>query len=47
MDVELTAEEKDRRARMEIRQLQTHFHHEAYKRKFYDDDIWRRMQAQE
>ncbi|TRZ18318.1 hypothetical protein HGM15179_008743 [Zosterops borbonicus] len=46
-DVELTAEEKDRRARMEIRQLQTHFHHEAYKRKFYDDDIWRRMQVQE
>lgn len=45
--MELTAEEKDRRARMEIRQLQTHFHHEAYKRKFYDDDIWRRMQVQE
>ncbi|KAM4891101.1 coiled-coil domain-containing protein 63 [Sylvia borin] len=32
---------------MEIRQLQTHFHHESYKRRFYDADIWRKMQAQE
>ncbi|XP_063272279.1 coiled-coil domain-containing protein 63 [Prinia subflava] len=46
-DLEVSAEEKERRARGEIRQLQTHFHHEAYKRKFYDHDIWRQMQAQE
>ncbi|XP_068887436.1 coiled-coil domain-containing protein 63 [Aphelocoma coerulescens] len=44
---ELPAKEKDKRAKVEIRQLQTHFHHVAYKRKFYDADIWRQMQAQE
>ncbi|KAM4763237.1 coiled-coil domain-containing protein 63 [Cyanocitta cristata] len=44
---ELPAKEKDKRAKVEIRQLQTHFHHVAYKRKFYDADIWWQMQAQE
>ncbi|KAL2298359.1 hypothetical protein Nmel_015353, partial [Mimus melanotis] len=46
-DLELTAKEKEQRAKVEIRHLQTHFHHEASKRKFYDADIWRQMQAQE
>ncbi|XP_066056196.1 coiled-coil domain-containing protein 63 [Chamaea fasciata] len=46
-DPDLSAEEKERRARMDIRQLQTHFHHEAYKRRSYDANIWRKMQAQE
>ncbi|KAI1233103.1 hypothetical protein IHE44_0006298 [Lamprotornis superbus] len=46
-DLELSAKEKEQRAKVEIRHLQTHFHHEAYKRKFYDADIWRQMQAQE
>nr|XP_030141715.3 coiled-coil domain-containing protein 63 isoform X1 [Taeniopygia guttata]XP_041575351.1 coiled-coil domain-containing protein 63 isoform X1 [Taeniopygia guttata]XP_041575352.1 coiled-coil domain-containing protein 63 isoform X1 [Taeniopygia guttata]XP_041575353.1 coiled-coil domain-containing protein 63 isoform X1 [Taeniopygia guttata]XP_041575354.1 coiled-coil domain-containing protein 63 isoform X1 [Taeniopygia guttata] len=46
-DLELPEDERERRAKVEIRQLQTHFHHESYKRKFFDDDIWRQMQAQE
>ncbi|XP_042635776.1 coiled-coil domain-containing protein 63 [Catharus ustulatus] len=46
-DLELSAKEKEERAKVEIRHLQTQFHHEAYKRKFYDAHIWRQMQAQE
>ncbi|KAF4790528.1 coiled-coil domain containing 63 [Turdus rufiventris] len=46
-DLELSAKEKEERAKVEIRHLQTQFHHEAYKRKFYDANVWREMQAQE
>ncbi|XP_005524619.1 PREDICTED: coiled-coil domain-containing protein 63 [Pseudopodoces humilis] len=46
-DLELSEKDKEKRAKVDIRQLQTHFHHEAYKRKFFDADIWRQMQAQE
>ncbi|XP_016157559.1 PREDICTED: coiled-coil domain-containing protein 63 [Ficedula albicollis] len=46
-DLELSEKEKEERAKVEIRHLQTHFHHEVHKRKFYDDDIWRQMKAQE
>ncbi|XP_038008815.1 coiled-coil domain-containing protein 63 [Motacilla alba alba] len=46
-DLDLPEKEKEIRAKVEIRRLQTHFHHEAYKRKFFDADIWRQMQAQE
>lgn len=46
-DVDLPEKDKEIRAKVEIRHLQTHFHHEAYRRKFFDADIWRQMQAQE
>ncbi|XP_057893219.1 coiled-coil domain-containing protein 63 [Melospiza georgiana] len=46
-DLDITEKEKEYRAKVEIRHLQTHFHHEAYKRKFFDAEIWRQMQAQE
>ncbi|XP_041266336.1 coiled-coil domain-containing protein 63 [Onychostruthus taczanowskii] len=46
-DLDLPEKDKEIRAKVEIRHLQTHFHHEAYKRKFFDADIWRQMQAQE
>ncbi|XP_039580598.1 coiled-coil domain-containing protein 63 [Passer montanus] len=46
-DLDLPEKDKEIRAKVDIRQLQTHFHHEAYKRKFFDADIWRQMQAQE
>ncbi|XP_050174725.1 uncharacterized protein LOC126641753 [Myiozetetes cayanensis] len=44
---ELSEHEKDRRAKMEIRKLQTQYHHAACKRKFYDAEIWRQIQAQQ
>ncbi|XP_036249305.1 coiled-coil domain-containing protein 63 [Molothrus ater] len=46
-DLDLPEKEKEIRAKVEIRHLQTNFHHEAHKRKFFDADIWRQMQAQE
>ncbi|XP_064531074.1 coiled-coil domain-containing protein 63 isoform X1 [Pseudopipra pipra] len=44
---ELSEHEKDRRAKMEIRHLQTQYHHAACNRKFYDAEIWRQIQAQQ
>ncbi|XP_027734478.1 coiled-coil domain-containing protein 63 isoform X2 [Empidonax traillii] len=44
---ELSEHEKERRTKMEIRKLQTQYHHTACKRKFYDAEIWRQIQAQQ
>ncbi|KAJ7422703.1 coiled-coil domain-containing protein 63 [Willisornis vidua] len=44
---ELSEHEKERRAKMEIKKLQTQYHHAAYKRKFYDAEIWRQIKAQQ